>query len=210
MNLETFFGARDSGKQSDLAGPARRGRSVQIDWELEAQKRRIGRSIHLALPAEATTTLALEIPRDWIPTVRVGRRRGPSGGAAAQSCPLGNRGRVGSDRARAFRSRSRGFAGGLGSLGFGDDAGSTCARRSIESVGPVNWSTDWLLELDPRNPKPLEVELDPGLELIEVEGPAVRGFRIEPSSGARRVIVTLGGELKSSDRGAIPGACSRA
>ncbi len=52
------------------------------------------------------------------------------------------------------------------------------------------------MELDPRNPKPLEVELDPGLELVDVEGDAVRGFRIEPRAGASRVVVTLGGELK--------------
>ena len=64
------------------------------------------------------------------------------------------------------------------------------------SGGLVNWSTDWMLELDPRNPKPLEVELDPGLELINVVGPAVRGYRILPSAGADRVVVTFGGELK--------------
>ena len=72
-------------------------------------------------------------------------------------------------------------------------------RGTVDRAGgPVNWSTEWLLELDPRNPKALEVELDPGLELLDVVGSAVRGFRIEPRAGRRRVIVTLGGELKSA------------
>ena len=66
------------------------------------------------------------------------------------------------------------------------------------SGGLVNWSTDWLVELDPRNPKPLEVELDPSLELINVEGTAVRGYRIDSAPAATRVVVNLGGEFKSA------------
>src|SRR5262249_30170804 len=70
-------------------------------------------------------------------------------------------------------------------------------RGSLErSEGFVNWTTDWLLELDPRNPAALEVELDPGLELINVLGNEVRGYRIVPSLTPERVVVTLGGELK--------------
>ena len=52
--------------------------------------------------------------------------------------------------------------------------------------GLVNWSTDWLVELDPRNPKPLEVELDPGLELVDVEGGrCARVFASSPGRGRR-------------------------
>ena len=62
----------------------------------------------------------------------------------------------------------------------------------------MNWMTEWVLELDPANPKSLEVELDTSAELLDVQGPAVRGFRIERSSGAARVIVTLGGDLRNA------------
>ncbi len=73
-------------------------------------------------------------------------------------------------------------------------------RTSTRNRGLVNWTADWRLELDPRNPRPLEFELDPDLELIKVEGPAVRGYRIKHEGTARRLEVTFGGDLQSTTR----------
>ena len=75
--VDKLFGARDTGKQSILIDRYPR-QAVRLVWELQAQKRVGGRSIHLALPAEATTMLALEMPEDWIPSVRVGQAAGPA------------------------------------------------------------------------------------------------------------------------------------
>ncbi len=80
--LETLLGARDSGMQSiSLDGDPRQ--SVRLVWELQTQKRVGGRSMHLALPGEATTVLELELPTQSRPSVRVGRRRGPLEGGRA-------------------------------------------------------------------------------------------------------------------------------
>ena len=68
-------------------------------------------------------------------------------------------------------------------------------RRTTGRAGElVNWITEWRLELDPRHPRHLEAELDPGLELIDVQGPSVRGYRIERLGPATRVRVALDGE----------------
>ena len=71
--------------------------------------------------------------------------------------------------------------------------------------GLVNWKTEWRVELDPRNPKPLRIELDPGLELIDVQGPAVRGYQSERSGNATRLVVTLDGGLETSTELRITG-----
>ncbi len=194
--VDKLLGARDSGKQSIWLDRYPR-QAVRLAWELQAQKRLRGRSIHLAVPGEATTVLSLEMPKAWIASVRLGRRRGPLASGIADHV----RWEV---EAESGRIELELLDPDLGDSPAGSDlwvSGKTQIdlRGTIDrSGGPVNWSTEWLLELDPRNPKPLEVELDPGLELIDVQGSAVRGFRIEPSTGTRRVIVTLGGELESA------------
>ena len=72
-------------------------------------------------------------------------------------------------------------------------------RGTIDrSGGPVNWSTEWLLELDPRNPKPLEVELDPGLGADRRRGAGGSRVSHRAFERERRVVVTLGGELKAA------------
>ena len=71
--------------------------------------------------------------------------------------------------------------GGMGQRHDGDRPPSDDGARR----GVVNWVTEWRLELDPRHPRHLEAELDPGLELIDVQGPAVRGYRIERPGPAR-------------------------
>ena len=194
--VDKLFGARDTGMQSILIDRYPR-QAVHLVWELQAQKRVGGRSMHLALPAEATTTLALEVPKDWIPSLRVGRRRGPLSGGPADRILWEVEGEAGRIELELFNP-DRGDSPAVSDLWVSGTTQIDVRGTVDRAGGPVNWSTEWLLELDPRNPKSLEVELDPGLELMDVVGSAVRGFRIERESGwAGRVIVTLGGELKS-------------
>jgi hypothetical protein len=193
--VDKLFGARDTGMQSILIDRYPR-QAVRLVWELQAQKRVGGRSMHLALPAEATTTLALEMPPDWIPSVRVGRRRGPLSGGRADFILWEIEAEAGRIELELFNP-DRGDSPAVSNLWVSGTTQIDVRGTVDRAGGPVNWSTEWVLELDPRNPKALEVELDPGLELLDVVGSAVRGFRIERASGAGRVIVTLGGELKS-------------
>ena len=77
---------------------------------------------------------------------------------------------------------------------------STCVGHQLAIEG---WSTgrpigDSSSTLAIRSP--LEFELDPDLELIKVEGPAVRGYRIKHEGTARRLEVTFGGDLQSTTR----------
>ena len=72
-------------------------------------------------------------------------------------------------------------------------------RRSADRGGGlVNWRAELRVELDPRNPGPLEIELDSGLELIDVLGPAVRGYHTERLGTSSRLYVNLDGGLESS------------
>jgi hypothetical protein len=195
--VNTVLGARDSGETS-IWVDRHPLEFVRVDWTLEPQINTRGRRFKLALPGEETTILALEVPSAWIPSVRLGRRRGP----LEARTPDQNLWEVEAERGRIELEIYDPFE--VGESRAGPDlwvSGPTQIdlRGSVDRTGGlVNWSTDWLLELDPRNPTPLEVELDPGLELINVEGRGVRGYRILPSHGGRRVVVTSGGEQSSA------------
>jgi hypothetical protein len=192
---DTVLGARDSGKTS-IWVDRHPLQAVHVDWTLEPQKKARGRSFKLALPGEETTILSLEVPKDWIPSVRLGRRRGPLEAQRADQ----NLWEVEAESGRIELELYDPDLPGESPAGPGlwvSGATQIDLRGSLDrSGGFVNWSTNWLVELDPRNPTPLEIELDPGLELINVVGPAVRGYRILPSHGGRRVVVTAGGEFK--------------
>ena len=56
---------------------SRPARPIVLDWEFKPRSHPHGRSFTLALPGDETTVLALEVPKDWIPSSRQGRRRGP-------------------------------------------------------------------------------------------------------------------------------------
>ena len=188
-------GARDSGKPSLWIDRAP-NQTIVLEWELQPRSHSRGRNFDLALPGEDTTVLTLEIPKDWVPLIRRGRRRPPLASIDATR-------RVWEIEAESSRI----------DLQLHDPAqretlirtnpwlsGSTQIdlRRTADHSGSlVNWTTDWQVDFDPRNPTALEIELDPGLELIDVQGPAVREYRTERVGPATRLSVTLDGDLKS-------------
>ncbi len=159
-----------------------------------------GRGIHLALPGEPTTALVLEIPKGWIPSVRLGRRCGPLPAKSAAEALWENRRRVESPIDRLAPSRASRFARGVGKLRVSGTSQLDPPRGDRRRQRPpVNWMTEWVLELGTcAIPKSLEVELDMHAQLLDVQGPGGTGFRIERSSGAARVIVTLGGDLRNA------------
>ena len=191
-------GARDSGKPSLWVdqGP---NQTIDLEWEQRPRSQARGRSITLGLPGEETTVLALEIPKQWVPSAHRGRRRGPLPASTAGW-------NLWEIEAESGRIEIHLYDPGEEESQAGRDAwlsGSTqidLRRAANRTRGLVNWTTDWWVELDPRNPKRLEAELDPALELIKVEGPSVRGYRIERKGAVTRLEVTLGGALESTTR----------
>jgi hypothetical protein len=190
------LGARDTGKPSLWIDQAPSQR-VDLEWEVRPRPHSRGRILTVAVPGEETTILALEIPKGWMPLVDRGRRRGPLQSTAATAS-------LWEIEPEAGRIDFRLYDSVQGDSPVAPDpwvSGSTQIdlRRSADRGGGlVNWMADWRVELDPRNPRPLEIDLDPGLELIDVQGKSVRGFRIEREAAPTRLAVNLDGELKPS------------
>ncbi len=189
-----LIGARDSGELSVWIDQ-KPDQTIVLDWELQPSPplttRTGGRSFSLSLPGCETTALELELPAGWIPWCRRGWRRRPA--AAARTDWV--RWEIG---AEAGEIDVR-----LGDSSHGESFfGSRCRLTSTTTVnmrmptlsnsdGSANWTTDWSLELDPRNPLRLAAELDPGLELIDVRGPAVRGYHKEQRGPATFVEIDI-------------------
>ena len=202
------LGARDSGKTS-IWVDCHPLQAVRLDWMLRPQKTVRGKSFNLALPAEETTILSLEVPKDWIPSIRTGRRCGPLKARSADQ----NLWEVEAESGRIELQIYDPDGGGESSAGpnlWASGATQVDLRRRL--IDPRDWSTG-----PPTGcsrsiraiPGRSRSSSSPGLELINVVGPGVRGYRILPSAGADRVVVTFGGELKPVDRGSVPGTCPR-
>ncbi len=190
-------GARDSGKPS-LWIDQSPNQTIVLDWELQPQSHLPGRSFTLGLPGNETTVLTLDVPKDWVPSCRRGRRRGPSSSTAGSDQ---NRWEIESESGRIdiHLYQPRPGASLVETNTWVSGPRQIDLRSAADRAGSlVNWKTEWRVELDPRNPKPLRIELDPGLELIDVQGPAVRSYQSDRSGNATRLAVTLDGGLEPS------------
>ena len=191
------LGARDTGKTSLWIDQAP-NQTIVLDWELLPRPGLGGRNFRLALPGNETTVLTLEVPRNWVPSCRRGIRRGPEQGRLV---PAENLWEVEPEEGRIdvqICEASRGQTLVQSSTWLTGSTQIDLRRSADRGGGLVNWKTELRVELDPRNPRPLEIELDSGLELIDVLGPAVRGYRTERSGTSSRLIVNLDGGLESS------------
>ncbi len=191
-------GAREAGTAVVWVDASPGDQTLTIDWELRARPHSQGRGFTLGLPGDGTTVLELDLPRGWVASSQRGIRRGPL---------------TATDPARALWE----LEGDSGRFDIvlrdAQDQGQSIPRSGAWVSGPteidlrrpsghagelVNWTTEWRVEIDPRHPGRLNAELDPGLELIDVRGPAVRGYRIERPGPAPRVTVVLDGGSPSA------------
>lgn len=180
--------------------PAGRARTVTLDWQLRARSGSGGRSFALALPGSEPSGLTLDLPSDLAPEPGPGPTIGPGPdpqpGRSTWRLPAA-RGRV----ALRLRDRTEGDPAGSPRLWL---EGPT---RIDLGPSPANWKAEWTLDESPGAPRQLTVELDPGLDLVDVSGPRVASFRSEPGESASRVSIRLGGEARGPSPLTIRAIC---
>jgi hypothetical protein len=193
-----FLRSGDSGPSFLRIGHSTRDQVLILDWELKARPHSRGRRFSLALPGNDTSVLELEIPKRWVPSSQANVRRGP---IPVQDSPLSlweidaQSGHI-DIQLRDDQEQSKAAARTRGWLTSTTEV--DLHGTSDRADGLVNWTTDFRLDLDPQHPGRLEVELDPGLELIDVKGPMVRGFGVERHESATRAVVALEGGWKTA------------
>jgi hypothetical protein len=163
----------------------RSGRTTAtVSWELAARAGTDGRFFALALPSCTASTLVLDLPRDLEPavdlsrrseprpTAEAGRRRWTLPGGLAGPGGLVLRPRTPAGEPTTTTTTAAGpagcWVGGATAITVDDEAGRWVATWEVERGAPL--------------PDALEVELDPTLEVVAVEGPDVIGFAVAPAA----------------------------
>ncbi len=180
----------------DRAGTNR----VRLAWRLRAREGTGGRSFRLDLPQTEISSIVLDVP-DWIePEGPEGMRRGPEslgGSLAAAIATIPGR--------KTWR-----FDGPGGSIALRfHDAKSSAGRSSNSKIwvgGPTRvdveqawarWVADWTIDPGADGAKSFLIDLDPGLELVDVSGPALVAFQAEStrSDGGTRLRIRVSDEV---------------
>ncbi len=152
-------------------------RVVELRWRQAAQADSLGRAFPLRLPDADVATLAIDLPADMAPSAIGGNPVSPDPSrwefvGASGWFPI------------MVRSKS--------TVDWPWVGGST--RVDLNATG-ANWVANWRVERNALSPGVCRIDLDDGLELVDVSGPEVKGFRLEPASGpigsGRRVEVAL-------------------
>jgi hypothetical protein len=192
-----MIGATETGKASLWVDGAA-SRPIVLHWELRLRPYSLGRGLDLGLPGNETTFLKLEIPSDWVPMSRRGIRRGPQPASAAGNSLWEVQAESGQIDLQLYDPPARGGSAVRPRPWITSRTEIDLRGNEGLAAGLNNWLTVWSVELDPRNLSPLEIELDAGLELLDVAGPAVRAYRTNRSGARTRLTLELDGELKSS------------
>lgn len=160
-------------------------REVVAGWEQAAHAGSLGRSFSLEFPRIERSSLEIELPHDLVPELAGSLRTGPAPGA----------------RPGRQRWRFDGVRGRVDLHVF--EAGNTRATpanaiwvkgATTVDVGErfATWQADWVVESGPGGRSRAVIELDSSLELIDVTGPSVIGFRWEPvAEPARRSVLSI-------------------
>lgn len=163
---------------------------ITIEWELRSREGTDGLIFPLGLPDCDSSSLVLDLPTGIVPEGSGGIRQGP----APSSDPLratwrfeGQGGPTSLILSRSTKPQSELSAEGPSLL---SPLVSGNTRIEIEGL-EVRWQADWTVVSARRMPTRLIVELDPGLEPLEVLGPSVLGFEPIVSSGKPQLSIRL-------------------
>ncbi len=187
-------GARESGKTVLVFQPSASAAvnpAVTLDWDLRARPDSEGRSFALGLPGDDTTELTLDLPIGLIPVGPQGYREGPFPSSSSGFQSWRFQGPQDSIKLRVLDGRKP-LPPGEESLIWVSGA-TRVVLGSAKSRGPsfANWTTEWRVETESRGLVRFTVELDPGLEFLDVSGPYVKDYVAVREAGATRVRVSL-------------------
>ncbi len=147
--------------------------TVAFNWQSRSSPGSDGRSFRMALPAIQPTSLTLDLPAGWVPDGPEGSRRGPLETSSSDRQSWNFDGLGGRFDLRLLD------AGGQGGHQPGERLWLGGPTRIDLRGALAHWETEWTVEALSRGPRILKVELDPGLDLVDVTGPLVEGFRTE-------------------------------
>lgn len=155
-------------------------RSVTVRWEVVARAGTAGRVFAVSLPRVPISEWLLDLPGELTPDVAGAIRHGPLPSRSAGW----NRWRF--DRAsgelvvRLRQSRDRAATAGAARL---DSTMWIHGPTWVEvEASHATWLAEWMVDPGVDGPRTLEVMLDPGLELIDVEGTSVVAFQAQPAA----------------------------
>ncbi len=163
--------------------------TLSVVWEQRARAKSNGRSFDLALPSLPSCRLALDLPLGMIPEAAGMVRQSPSPSPEPGRQIWKFDGPGGVIRV-ILRSENEAIHPGTATW--------VHSRTVVDASSvPAVWLSEWTIDPGSVVPSRLVVELDPGLELIEVTGRAVSTYRSEPmDTGEKtvgvRVIVDIG------------------
>lgn len=173
-------------------GPSR----VELRWQLRAREGTAGRSFALALPELDAGSLELDLPPALIPEGPPGLRIGPEPGVDPAR--------------RTWRFEGVGGAFNLQLLPefdgppTADPGGQPAPARPlvggptrIDLAGDLaHWRADWTVDPPPVRGLPLRIDLDEGLELVEISGPDLASQRTESTGPGSKVSVCFSDSAK--------------
>ena len=175
-------------------------RAASLAWEQRARPATDGRTFDLGLPATAACRLTLDLPEGLVPEVAGTIRQGPEMGPSTDRRTWRLDGPGGLLRLRLHAAGAAGDP--IPPIWI---SGTT---RVDASELPARWTLHAVVDPGSGGPRRFEVELDPGLDLIDVGGAGVASYRAEPSRvGGTRVTVRLADSVSGPSAVTVRALC---
>ena len=163
--------------------------TVALEWELRSRPDSRGRIFALALPGDDATTLSLDVPEGWEPSGATGRREGAVPDGPGREVWRFS-GRFGPADLRLTNLAEARESGNPSRIWVAGPTRIDLRATPGEPDRSANFTMDWTIQGDEPGADSFTVELDPGLDLLGVEGPSVREYRLKEGS-PRRAVVSL-------------------
>jgi hypothetical protein len=197
--LAQSMGALESGRTVVLIEPSASAGGnavVTLTWELRARPDSDGRSFALDLPGNETTELTLELPVGWLPLGPKGYRQGPLPSTQPGLQEWRFHGRPESTNLQLLDGGRQAPRGEESLIWVSGPTRVLLGAAENRDPRSANWTTDWMVQPDRRGLMRFTVELDSGLEFIEVSGPEFKEYQAEHVGEVTRLHITLAGNSR--------------